>query len=485
LAKISYLFIGAACVPLLAVTLAVRGHRRLALALALGWVGSFLLGWVLTGQRLAHLRPFVIHGFAMSRAYEGALGFEALPLANSRALVVAGLLLVLLLLRVGTAFDGTERKSWLLRGLLFAWLSLLTFSVWKHGFVRAYAGYLSLCFIYVAVLSVALEMFGPSKALFKRWDSLLTGACWLLSLATAQFLAFPGFPKSVVVALHSTQNNLHWLLRPGEALRRVHRDFETTRPGAQLPQCKGLIGGGSVDVFGYRQAFALLNEFNYRPRPDLQSYGACNPHMMRLNEQFFLSKAAPEYVLFELAPMDRKWPVLEDGYVLRHLLINYEPIADEKHFLLMKARSADPPNLKLLREGTLRPGQPIDLTQYGEANLWLKIDLAPSLLGRLQQFLTRPPPVRLAAWREPQRGLILRRRAPPCMLSAGFLATPLIQRNQDVLDLYAARPMIRPRAYSLELAPGTERFWQPSYRYWIYSLQNPIGPRQQAKAQKS
>jgi len=63
------------------------------------------------------------------------------------------------------------------------------------------------------------------------------------------------------------------------------------------------------------------------------------------------------------------------------------------------------------------------------------------------------------------------------MLSAGLLASPLLQRNQDVLELFDANPATRPRAYSVELLPQDERFWQTPVRFRICQIENPLGRR--------
>jgi hypothetical protein len=297
--------------------------------------------------------------------------------------------------------------------------------------------------------------------------------------------------------------------------------IEAKKAEAQLPRFRDLIGRASVDVFGQYAVYALFNDLNYRPRPVFQSYVACNARLMRLNEQSYLSPAAPEYVMFGLAPIDRKFPPLEDAMVLRDLLINYEPVAAEGGFLLLRAKSADAPRLTLLREGTVRPGERIDLRAFGDADLWLELDLGQTLSGRLRQFFYRPPTVRLAAWRlsqdpdqggrassraqtsaeateitdredarppeqavtgrspwpEPANGLLYRRRAPAAMLAAGFVASPLLLRNEDVLGLYDGNPVSRPAAYSVELLPGEAHFWQPDMRFRVYRIENQLGRR--------
>jgi hypothetical protein len=246
--------------------------------------------------------------------------------------------------------------------------------------------------------------------------------------------------------------------------------IEADRLEARLPRCRAIIGSASVDVFGQNQVYALLNGLNYRPRPVFQSYSACNGRLMRLNEQFYLSSAAPEYVMFSLAPIDRKFPPLEDAMVLRDLLLNYEPAVAEGEFLLLKLKSTHTPRLRLLEQGAVRAGERIDLSGYGGSDLWLEIDLKPTLLGRLRQVLYQPATVRLAAWREGSKGLLVRRRAPAVMLQAGFVASPLLLSNEDLLDSYTGKTPPRPGAYSVELLSGDRRFWQELVGFRVYEI---------------
>jgi len=127
--------------------------------------------------------------------------------------------------------------------------------------------------------------------------------------------------------------------------------------------------------------YALLNDWSYQPRSVFQSYVACNTRLMRLNEQFYLSPKAPQYVLFGLGNVTRKFPPLEDAMVLRDLLINYVPAGEEAGFLLLKHQCSGPPRLTLLREGAVRVGARIDLRGSGNTNLWLEISMPPTLLA--------------------------------------------------------------------------------------------------------
>ena len=162
--------------------------------------------------------------------------------------------------------------------------------------------------------------------------------------------------------------------------------------------------------------------------------------------------------------------------VLRNLLMNYEPVGAEGEFLLLKTKSSVVPRLKLLREGAVRPGERIDLKGLGGANLWLEIRLQPTWLGRLRQVLYRPPPVRLAAWCERPKGLLARRRAPAAMLAAGFVASPLLLSNGDLLGCYSGKFPPQPNAYSVELLPGDGRFWQEAVPFSVFQIVQGDGP---------
>ena len=170
-------------------------------------------------------------------------------------------------------------------------------------------------------------------------------------------------------------------------------------------------GGSSVDVFGFHQAHALLNGLNYRPRPVFQSYAAYNSQLARLNEEFYQSKEAPDYVLFELAGIEHRFPALDDGLALRTILANYAPVTSEKEFLLLKRRNSPVPRLKLLQAGSVKSGERLDVGKYPEQNLWLEMDVKPTWWGRAVKFIYRPLPVRLSIWANSSAGSSTDRQA--------------------------------------------------------------------------
>src|SRR6185295_3050291 len=121
--------------------------------------------------------------------------------------------------------------------------------------------------------------------------------------------------------------------------------------------------------------------------------------------------------------------------------------------LLLKRREPVIPSLTLLREGYVRSGESIGLAGYGESNLWLEISLTPTLLGRIKQILYKPGPV----WLIMDRGSAKSHatfRAPAPMMATGFLASPLLLRNEDVLAMHRGTNITRPKSYELSLDRG-------------------------------
>jgi hypothetical protein len=475
LAKISFLFVAGGSVVVLAIDLLLRDRRWLALGLTVGFVGGFLAGWLVSGQHPANLVAFLSNALAMVHGYNAALGWEALPEAWRGGLALALGLAVLVVIRTLTAFEKPEHHWKWRRFFVFAWVSAIGFTAWKHGFVRGYSSDVLGFFAFVPVLALVLEILPCALPVARRWGRLLGFVCALSSIVLLQSLSASSVVQSLQEPFRCFAENLHELIRPADYLRRMNEDIATNRRQAQLPRLGQLVGHSSVDLFGRRQAYAMFNDLNYRPRPAPQSYAVCNARLMSLNEQFYLSPAAPEYVLFELLSLDRKLPTLEDAWTLRTLLSNYQPVSAEGRFLLLKAKSSGAPRLTLLREANIAVGQPIDLRAYGDADLWMELTLEPSWEGRLRQFFYRPPIVRIAAWLEPTKDLLVRNRAPASMLSAGFLASPLLLNNADVLDLYTSTPVKRPGAYSIELLPGEEKFWRPNIHLRIYRIENRLG----------
>ncbi len=469
LTKITGLALAGLTVGALAADLWLNGNRRLSLALVLSFVAGFLGGWVVLGQTIAQLPAFLARGFAIAGGYNGAMGLEP-----TTAALVGGILTLLavlgaMLMRYRAQERGDARQRWRQR-LLFAWLLFLLFVTWKHGFVRADPHHAIFFLGFAPILALALGALPWRTSKPGHWASQLAGACCLCAIVTLQWLLYPDF-------LHLDQPfrqvavNAATLLRPGEYQAQMQHFLRLEHNRAALPRLREMIGSAPVDVFGNYQVYTVFNDLNYQPRPVFQSYSAYTASLMRLNEQFYSSGLAPQFVLARLGTIDDRFPVLEDSLAFRYLLRNYAPIGNEGGFLLLKSRSSVMPQLTLLRQGTVRVGQPIELESDGSSDIWLEINVQPTMIGRLRQFCYHPSRVWLSVWEgTPAKPAKLFRALPP-MMTAGFVASPLILSNNCLVNLFAGKAVPRPTAYSVEIDPPDRFLWRRIIPYRIYRIE--------------
>lgn len=477
LAKVTFPFVAAFSVVLLSVDMVLRGQARIGMLFPPAFTAALVLGWMAVGQNPLSFGRYLANAVSISQCYDQAMGNEDFPLFVRAA--VALVVLTLLVLLIDGFWSGGQREGKngrMRRVVRFAWLSGLVFIVWKEGFVQVGRDHGELFLGFIPTLGLALAAL-PGGSRLSKWSG--TGAavgCCLLAFVCSHWLVAATWRSWATRPLGLLADHAKVMLKPIQFLGRLKELQDAESAGAQLPKLRARIGGSSVDVFGYNQAYAILNQLNFRPRPVFQSYAAYDEPLMRLNEQFYASRAAPDFVLFRMTPIFDRFPSLEDGWVFRRLLLDYQPIDAEGPFVLLKAREQVPAQMQLLREGTLRAGELLSMRDWLNSDVWITLEIEPSLLGLLRSILYKPPKLELGVWMfEGEKLKMAKFAAPPAMLACGFLGNPLVLENQDVMDLYAGKKLARAVAYSLEVPAVAKRFWQAAVHYKVYRFANPPG----------
>ena len=476
LSKVTYAYLGGFSVCAVGVYLVMSRDKWLAMAMLLGFAGVFSVAWLACGQVLSNLGPFLLNGFLISQGYDQAAGLEGLPMLRAGGGLLGAVALATILLRTPIARGSSERDARWRQTCVMGWLLGLLFVVWKHSIVRVDRYHIIELAVFSPVVTLALETLPGTVSRFRWGARWLAIASCLISLVVLEDAFLPGALASCREPFRQFAFHLRCVTSPNDWKRQLEPTLEQLRHEAQLPELRKLIGTATVDVFGSLQAYGVLNDLNYRPRPVFQSYAAYSARLARLNEEFYLSDQAPDYVLFEVSAPEHRFPTLNDAPALRALLINYEPVGSEEPFLLLKRQTKSPARLTRLHEGTIAPGEQIGLSQYGAENLWMELEISPSWIGRFVGRLTRPATIRLAAWRQTPAGtkLIARGRAAAPLLRIGFVASPCLLKLQDVRDFYAGEPFTRPDAYSVELSPESKRCWKREVRFRVYKIENQL-----------
>jgi len=472
LVKFTFLAGGLFTVMVVAFDLALRRRRALAFGMVPGMVLAFLVGWMLLGQSLAGLREFLSNSAAITEGYNQAMGQDLGSTVTILILLMAAVTFAAAVARCVSMPPG-EGGSALQRWTMLLWIVGLLFLNWKYMSVRVDYLHLKLLFGFMPLVAICLEAI-PTTA---TRAALRGRVAAVLCLAIALFLVWDKifihyFPfKGPKQAFLEFCQHVGVLTQPGRYLREKTELFRAEQQLEQLPRIRSALGRATVDVFGQKQASVFANELNYHSRPVFQSYSAYTRQLMELNEQFYLSSNAPEYVLFDLHPIDGRFPPLEDAFVLRHLLLNYS-FDFQEQFLVLQRKGTTSAQLTLLKEGTIHAGEKLDLRGARGANLWLEIELQPTSIGRLRKLFYKPPGVRLKTPDPAKTGATLDFNAPASMLAAGFLASPMLLNDEDALKLYTGGDVFRPDWYAVEPVASPLSAWQPEIRYRLYRIEN-------------
>lgn len=468
LTRITLVVSSVAVIICISLDLFLRSHSKFALGLLGGFGLSIWLGWECCGQQWAYFGSWIRNGLAFSTAYDQTM---AKPLAGFALgvaimiLIMAGALIVIgLLARTFSRSERWRRVVWAL------WLWLVLFMSWKHGMVRADELHVEIFFGFAAMLVLVLERFASdTKSIgFRVAGSILYVLCFSTLMSV---LGLGPMDYCFAQPWVRLKDNVEELAGWDVSLEKLKTAEAEQRSAISLPRLKQHIGNEPVDVFGNNQVVAVFNQLNYLPRPVFCSFAAYTPRLMQLNEEVFRASKAPRFVLFRLNAIDHRVPALEDSLVLRVLLTQFDLVDEEKGFLLLKRKTTAPADLNLLREGWIRPGERIPLEEYGGTNLWMELELRPTVAGRLRQLLYKAPEVRLTIVRGHGKSPAVL-RAPAPMMASGFMASPFLLRSEDVVEFYQHQEIPRPTGYLLNSDSGDRFWWESRAKYRIFGVAN-------------
>jgi hypothetical protein len=189
------------------------------------------------------------------------------------------------------------------------------------------------------------------------------------------------------------------------------------------------------------QAVIFAHGLPYRPRPVFQSYSAYTPQLEELNRRHVAGPNNPDYILFDVAHIDNRFPALEDGRSWPELLTRYEPAFSAftsrlSQYLILKKRPAPLEySLEPISEHQVQWGRTVTLESLSDEPIWAEIDVRPNLPGRLMNLLYKPGLIRLVV--RTGDGRLCTYRLIPGMARSGFLLSPVIRTRQEFNLLFS------------------------------------------------
>jgi hypothetical protein len=447
--------------------LALRGHLMLAAAGLAAFVASMLALWGLAPQPLAALPQFFLKQRPVISGYSAAMGVHG-PAWQIGVFAGCCLLLALLTGRPLLRSGAPGR-------VLFAGTALLLFLAFKEGFIRDDDHvFTAAAMLGVTGWGILLDRVGWVPVL-----CLAIGMSGRSAIDASQGGLSPAIIKYVFEArtLETLDGLRVRLIEPARLQHNYTTALASIRAEVKLPRLQG-----TTDIYSADQSALLAAGLDYDPRPIPQSYSAYTLVLERENADHLTGATAPTNILFAVQPIDNRFPALEDGLSWPLLLTRYDITGLNDGFAILQKNTTRPPVNPFAGSpaiaGTFRLGQTVKLP----ANMplvWAKIDLRPSLAGKLNSFLFKPP--RLDITYRFANGSAETFRYIAAMGAAGFIAAPLVQNATDFAALalpinanyFAGNP---PTSLSIDADYGAGWLWRSSFKVSFRALQIPVQP---------
>jgi hypothetical protein len=422
LAKFTWLVGAASAIGILTVDDLFR--RRRAPLVAAGYVLGVCGLWVLVGQPLQYLVPFLLKTAEVARGYSEAMATPAPGELWDDVLYM--LCAGTLLLTMALSFWKAQRWWGILPWLGLAFLLLMAF---KGGCIR-HDSHLFVAANALLGIVLACAMARAAAISWRRW-MLGMGLALLLALA----VVFQYNARRASSFAHTVKTSIMLLPRRAVVAWQVLTGAEPHARAYSAAMGRIRVRNpvprlnGSVDLYPFDQAVVLAHGLDYAPRPIFQSYSAYTERLAQMNAEHLTGPGAPQWILFRVEAIDGRFPALDDGLSWPLLLSRYRVAGNLGRRLLLKRTEGRPCTLRPVAEIQAGFDTPIPLPQTSKGLTWAAIDVHPRPLFHLATALYRPPIIQMTV--STADGGSKQYRLVRPMAAAGFLLSPIVADHQS------------------------------------------------------
>lgn len=423
---------------------------RVAIWLALIHSILFMFFWTILGQELINIPAFFLNSLEVSSGFSEAMTILYSP---TQLFYAAMIFITIFCIMVLNFWKCTFKLSnFIISGIILFTL----FLAFKGAFVRQDSHIL--IFFATAIVIVFLVESRKDKLfinLIQRFLRYLVVCFAFYGVLVTGGFGVPYKTENVLTQWTSRiTSNTYKLFHLSEIRKDYENQWLVLKQQYDLPEMRKIIGQSTVDIFSWEQTVIFLNDFNWHPRPVFQSYKAYTKKLIEINKQFFLT-SPPDFVILKLQAIDFQFPLANDADSYKFLLQEYQPVLEEKDYLLLKHVKTLPVDgldkNQILLQKDITEGEWLDISKFAHQSVLLTLKLPKSWLGKVWTLLYRLPEVYLET--KTTEGIILKHRLIPRMAETGFVYNPLILSQTDFKSWYNGQPLQRAQAFRIVINP--------------------------------
>lgn len=390
-------------------------------AVVLWFAASTLAFWLMAGQHLNALLPYLANSWRVASGFTEAMMWT--PPEETQSIVLFFLVATPFLALCAYAVWARHRFLGALP--LLAW-SGIVFLVFKYGYVRHDVHMIPTALQLLVLTWSGVPMAWPVLERQRRWTGAVAwipvaAALCLLGNTVGQFSTESLFLQVARTFRLENVTGLVCWSRSAEALRAaLATESEQARNEYRIPPTTG-----DVDLYPFNQALILAFGLPYRPRPVIQSYSAYTPELAALNTRHLQTERAAQNILFEVKTIDGRFPSLDDGLSWPELLTRYDVKDATGPFLLLtRATEARTYRLLPLADMPIRFGERAAIPSMLEGPIWARLEMDESWSGRIISTAYKPTILFMdVIMRTGARAVF---RLVPGEARAGFLLSPVV-----------------------------------------------------------
>ncbi len=200
-----------------------------------------------------------------------------------------------------------------------------------------------------------------------------------------------------------------------------------------------VIGKASVDVVPNEASEVYFNHLNYNPRPIMQSYQAYNKYLDKINQEKYLSKTAPDFVIYGLESIDGKYALGDETLTFLALIRKYNPILRWKNRILLQHQSHEK-NIRLVAKHRKKIvlGQPYRVSAPSDGKKMFcvaTINVKYNSFGKWMNLLFQPPHLSMKFSLE--NGESKDFITMPTLLEKGLIVSDFAENVEDIGQIIA------------------------------------------------